>query len=103
MAAAGQGEDTGKLDDKERARLRQQARAWLRADLALFTRQLETSQPADRGAVQQMVKHWQQDTDLAGLRDATPLTRLPAEEKQACIQLWADVAALLKKAEEKPS
>ncbi|HTU90936.1 MAG TPA: tetratricopeptide repeat protein, partial [Gemmataceae bacterium] len=38
LAAAGQGEDAAKLDDKEKARLRKQARDWLRADLALRTK-----------------------------------------------------------------
>ncbi len=53
LAAAGQGEDAAKLDDKERARLRKQALDWLRADLALRTKQLETGKPADRAEVQQ--------------------------------------------------
>jgi eukaryotic-like serine/threonine-protein kinase len=103
LAAAGQGEDAARLDDKERTRLRQQALAWLRADLALWAKQLETGQPADRVAVQQTLKHWQQDTGLADLRDAAALAKLPAEEQEAWTQLWADVAALLKKAEEKPT
>jgi serine/threonine-protein kinase len=100
LAAAGQGEDAAKLDDKERTRLRQQARDWLRADLALRGKQLESGQPADRAAAQQALRHWQQDSDLAGLRDAAALAQLPAEERAACAKLWADVAALLKRAEE---
>jgi hypothetical protein len=40
--------------------------------------------------------HWQQDTDLAAIRDAAAMAKLPAEEQKACSQLWADVAALLK-------
>jgi len=36
---------------------------------------------------------------LAGLRDKEALDKLPAEEQKAFTQLWADVAALLKKAE----
>jgi tetratricopeptide (TPR) repeat protein len=103
LAAAGQGEDAAKLDDKERTRLRQQALAWLRADLALWAKRLETGQFADRVAVQPALRHWQQNRNLAGLRDAAALAKLPAEEHQACTQLWADVAALLKKAEEKPN
>ena len=46
------------------------------------------------------MRHWQKDTDLAGIRDAAALAKLPAEEQKACTQLWADVAALLKKAAE---
>jgi hypothetical protein len=45
--------------------------------------------------------HWQQDSDLAGLRDPDAVARLPADERQACQQLWADVAALLKQAQAK--
>lgn len=34
--------------------------------------------------------------------DAAALAKLPAEEQQGFTQPWADVAALLNKAEEKP-
>jgi tetratricopeptide (TPR) repeat protein len=101
LAAAGQGEDAAKLDDQERTRLRQQALDWLRADLALRHKQLETGKPADRSEAQRALLHWQKDTDLAGLRDAAALAKLPADERAACEKLWADVAALLKTAEEK--
>jgi serine/threonine-protein kinase len=99
QAAAGQGEDAARLDDKERTRLRQQALDWLRADLALRTRQLESGKPADRAEVQEALRHWQQDSDLAGLRDAAALAKLPVDERAACAKLWADVAELLKKTE----
>jgi tetratricopeptide (TPR) repeat protein len=91
--------NAAKLDYKERTRLRQQVRDSLRADLALRSKQLETGKPADRAAVQQAMQHWQRDSDLAGIRDAAALAKLPAEECAACERLWADVAALLKKAE----
>jgi hypothetical protein len=78
--------------------LRKQALAWLRADLALWTSKLDRGKPADRAAVQQALRHWHQDTDLAGLRDAAAVAKLPAEEQKQFSQLWADVAALLKKA-----
>src|SRR5262249_55594897 len=102
LAAAGQGEDAGKLDDKERTRLRQQALDWLRADLALRTKQLENGKPADRAEVQRGLRHWQKDPDLAGLRDQAALAKFPPGEQKACTQLWAEVAALLEKAEGKP-
>jgi hypothetical protein len=51
--------------------------------------------------VQQVLRHWQKDSDLAGIRDKAALAKLPAQEEKACSQLWADVAALLKKAEKK--
>ena len=99
LAAAGQGEDAGKLDDKEKVRLRKQTLDWLRADLALYTKRIESGPPAARTSVQQTLKHWHQDSDLAGIRDAAALAKLPAQERTDCQQLWADVAALLQKAE----
>jgi tetratricopeptide (TPR) repeat protein len=98
LAAAGKGGDAAKLGGKGRTRLRQQALGWLRADLALRSRQLQSGQPTDRAEVRQKMKHWQQDSDLAGLRDKDALAKLPAKERAACAKLWADVAALLKKA-----
>src|SRR5262249_44579809 len=98
LAAAQQGEDAAKLAAPERARLRKQALDWLRADLALRTKQLESGQPAARFEVQDTLHVWQLDRDLAGLRDMTALAKLPAEERAACERLWADVAELLKSA-----
>jgi serine/threonine-protein kinase len=96
LAAAGRGEDAAGLDEKERARLREQALGWLCADLALHSKRLHSGKPADRAAVQSALRHWQKDADLAGLRDKDALDRLPAPEQKAFAQLWADVAALLK-------
>jgi eukaryotic-like serine/threonine-protein kinase len=102
LAAAGLGEDVAKLDDKERARLRKQALDRLRADLAAYGKLLETGPPPTRALVQRQMRHWQQDTDLAGIRDAAALAKLSADERTAFTQLWSDVAELLKKAEETP-
>jgi hypothetical protein len=100
LAAAGRGEDAAELDDEKRARMRKQSLDWLRADLALWTKQLQTGNPADCATVQQALRHWQQDPDLAGIRDKAALSKLPAEERKALTQLWGGVAALLKKAED---
>ena len=47
------------------------------------------------------MRQWQEDADLSGLRDPAGLAKLPAEEQEACKKLWADVQALLDKAEAK--
>jgi tetratricopeptide (TPR) repeat protein len=103
LAASGQQgeEDAARLDDREKARLRRQALGWLRANLALRAKQLEGGRPADRAEVRRALAHWRKDPDLAGLRDEAALGGLPAEEREAFTRLWADVAALLKKAEGK--
>jgi NAD(P)-dependent dehydrogenase (short-subunit alcohol dehydrogenase family) len=101
IAAAGRGEDAARLDDKERRRLRKQALDWLRADLALHRKQLESGKSQGRAAVRRVLCHWQKDSDLGGIRDGAALGNFPSDERKAFTRLWADVAALLKKAEEK--
>jgi WD40 repeat protein/tetratricopeptide (TPR) repeat protein len=96
LAAVGLGEDAAELDDQARTRLRQQALDWLRADLADLVKLLDSGPPQARRFVVQTLIHWQNDTDLAGLRDAEALAKLLDEERVAWETLWADVSALLK-------
>jgi tetratricopeptide (TPR) repeat protein len=95
LASCGEGEDAGKLENKERARLHKQALAWLRADMVVWTKLVEKGQPHDLATAHQTLQHWQRAPDLAGLRDEKALAKLPEAERQTCRQLWADVAALL--------
>jgi hypothetical protein len=90
-------EDAATLDTAGRAMLRQEALAWLRADLPAWGELLQKGKAANRKLVEQKLKHWPTDPDLAGLRDAAALAKLPAEEQKVGRKLWADVAALLKK------
>jgi hypothetical protein len=96
LAGCGQGNDADKLDDTERERLRRQAVAWLRTDLAYWTEHVDS----DRPRVNSTLRWWQQDPDLIGIRDKDAVAKLPADEREACEKLWADVAELLKKASE---
>jgi superkiller protein 3 len=102
LAATGQGIDADKLAEKEKAVLRGKALTWLKADLALWGKRLEGGQPLDRPAATKMLQHWQQDPDLAGVRDPKALARLPEAERKEWAKLWAEVGALLKKAGPKP-
>jgi tetratricopeptide (TPR) repeat protein/serine/threonine protein kinase len=97
-AGTGAGKDAAKLDDKERARKRRQGLAWLRADLELWIKELDKDTAPARRLVQAHMQHWQRDPDLAGIRDAAALAKLPPADKKACENLWADVTALLQKA-----
>ena len=54
---------------------------------------------ATASPVTQQMEHWQKDTDLTGIRDKAALAKLLAEERVAWETLWADVSALLKKAQ----
>ena len=98
MAAAGQGLDADKLDDQEHRRLRQQALAWLRADLEQRVKLSEAGKPEDRQVMRATLERWQRDTDLAGVRDADALQKLTTKEQEAWRKLWADVTESLKKA-----
>jgi tetratricopeptide (TPR) repeat protein len=98
LAAAGRGRDDPPLDESARAGWRKQAVYWLRAELNLW-HELLARDPARTGlTARQVLRHWQQDADLAGLRDSSALANLPEEEQEACRRLWADVEALRGKA-----
>jgi tetratricopeptide (TPR) repeat protein/tRNA A-37 threonylcarbamoyl transferase component Bud32 len=97
LASRGQGEDAAKLDDKERARWRRQALGWLRADLERWTKQLEGGRN-DRLLASRALRDWQRDADLAEVREDKTLAKLPGAEQKAWRQLWADVDALLRRA-----
>ena len=55
LAGCGLGEDAAKLDEVERARWRRQARAWLRADLAVWANALENRFPGGPCSCQENV------------------------------------------------
>jgi serine/threonine-protein kinase len=97
LAGTGQGNDAAKLNDDGRARLRQQALDWLRADLAMQTNRLQGANRQDRTMVQQKLEHWKRDADLIGIRRFAALAKLPAGERTAWVQLWDDVETLLRK------
>jgi hypothetical protein len=92
--------DAAKLDTKEKSRLRQQALAWLRDNLQECAKQLADADSKTRKYVQQTLKHWQQDPDLASVRGKEALAQLPEAERAAWQQLWADVEKLLQKTQE---
>jgi serine/threonine-protein kinase len=100
LAGCGQGEDAAKLDAKERARLRQQALGWLRADLKLWATDLDSDKLDVRHRVGKVLQHWQRNPALAGVRDEKGLVQLPEAERAAWQQFWAEVETLLKKTQE---
>ncbi len=102
LAGCGQSKDADRLHDKERVLRRRQALDWFRQDLTWWRRALDRGNAQTRARVQQEMQRWMSDADLAGVRDQAAVAKLTADEQKASTQLWADVAALLKKAGEKP-
>jgi tetratricopeptide (TPR) repeat protein len=100
LAAAGKGEDAATLTGQQRLALRRQALTWLRADLQARQKQLTSWWPGQAAQARDALKHWQRDSDLSCIRDKAALEKLPPDEQQGFIQLWAGVAAQLKRAKE---
>src|SRR5262249_48603997 len=97
LIAAGKGRDTGGVDEQERARLRRQCHGWLKDELAARAKQLTGATPAERERVGQALRRWRTAPELAGVRDASALAKMPAEEGKVWRQLWADLDNVLKR------
>jgi tetratricopeptide (TPR) repeat protein len=101
LAAAGQSKDDPKPDDAARASLRAQALVWLNGELDLW--RMLVNDPKARPVIVQTLKHWQEDADLASVRDAPALESLPEAERGRWRALWNDVASLLSRLEARPA
>jgi serine/threonine protein kinase/Flp pilus assembly protein TadD len=99
LAGCGQGQDATGLGDKERARLRQQALGWLRADLEALRRLRDKGpdETGSRAAVAGNLRHWLEAPAFAGVRGPEALARLPEAERPPWQKLWKDVADLLRR------
>jgi tetratricopeptide (TPR) repeat protein len=102
LAGCGQGKDVEQSDDQERGRLRRQALDWLRADLEAWRRLLDKEPDKAGPAVRGRMRHWLADTDLAGVRGAEALKRLPEAERADWQRLWEEVEALRQRAAAAP-
>jgi tetratricopeptide (TPR) repeat protein len=100
-AAGGEGTDAPTAA-ADRTALRQKALGWLRADLAAYQKQAAAADAAERATAAADLAHWLADADLAGVRDAEPLAKLPAAERADWEKLWADVKATLADAQKPP-
>ena len=99
LAGCGRGANAAGLSEAERARWRQRAREWLRAEVTLWTRVLDGGPNADRLLVAQKLAYLWADPNLAGLLDHEALDRLPPAERQECRELWDAIHVLIQRAE----
>ena len=99
LAGCGRGADAANLSEAERTRWRKQAGAWLRADLAGLVGWLDGDPAARRGLVRLALARWREYPDLACVRDPGELDKLPADERQDYLALWAAVAAVVARTE----
>ena len=96
LAGCARGDDAAGVEEPERARWRQQARQWLRADLAAWGKALDS--PEARNRARKALTHWRDNPDLAGLHEPDALDKLRAEEREEWLALWKDVEAVLRRA-----
>src|SRR5262249_10928984 len=69
QAGCGRSKDASTRDDQQRERLRGQALRWLREELEQRARQ----PGSPRRQLEQMLRHWQRDPNLIGVRDSDAL------------------------------
>jgi tetratricopeptide (TPR) repeat protein len=96
LAAAGKGTDAHNLSKEKATELREQALSWLREDLSMYRQSAAKADSQLRQVLTQRLRHWQQDTDLASLRDKDRLESLPDTERQEWAKFWKQVAELRK-------
>jgi serine/threonine protein kinase/tetratricopeptide (TPR) repeat protein len=94
LAACGETLEPIKLSAAEAAGWRRQARTWLGAEVQAHAAQLKGAKSDDVGPASPALGQWQQDPDLAAVRDARALQDLPADEHESWRQLWSEVARL---------
>jgi tetratricopeptide (TPR) repeat protein len=84
-AGCGQGQDADSLTVTDKTQLREQARTWLDAELALWTTRGQ-SVPAQARVI--ILRSWLRHAGLDAVRDPAALARLPRAERQAWQKLW---------------
>jgi serine/threonine-protein kinase len=95
-AGAGQGKDAAKFTDDDRTR-------WRKAALSLLTKRIDyiesvlNSANPQKAAVHSNLLAFQQDPDLAGLRDPPALASLPQAEQEQCVKIWQRISTLLER------
>jgi hypothetical protein len=99
MAGCESAAQDAQLDEHEQARWRAQALNWLKADLHLLTQQLAVGVPGDRAEALRLLRRWETDAGLAGVRRGAALERLPEGERAAWHGIWAEVRTVLIKQE----
>jgi hypothetical protein len=90
------GESFPPAAEAARARLRHQALALLRAEVAAQAQQLSSGSPAEATAARQVLEALRSLPALAGVNNPAELANLPEPERQAWQEFWQLVEGLLR-------
>src|SRR5262249_47733704 len=94
QAGCGLGEDAADLPAPERAKLRQQAADWLRAELAAWSRIMKQGAPMVKQQGRANLATWLREPLFACVRDEKALAELPEDEACAWQAFWHEVREL---------
>jgi serine/threonine-protein kinase len=94
-AGCGRGSDAAGLGEAARTAWRAQAIDWLRQELVWYGKTLDNRSDKKYSEVLQRLRQWQTEGELAELREPGALNKLPADERKRCLELWAEVRAVL--------
>jgi serine/threonine-protein kinase len=97
LVGSARGEDVAGMGAPARARWRQQARQWLRADLAAWNQALDRDLSAAHDLLHR-IGAWRGDAELAGLFEPTELDTLSPDERKDCVALSKEIEGLLTRA-----
>lgn len=78
----------------EPSRLRDQALAWLSAELAAGTARVQADPPPELTALRDKLAQWRRHADLASVREPDALGRLPEGDQKAWRGFWSAVEQL---------
>jgi eukaryotic-like serine/threonine-protein kinase len=95
---AGDDKNEPSPDAARSALLRQRAMKWLKIELDTWAKLLDEGKPDDAATVAFTLAYWRTDSELASIRDAAVLDKIPADERKDWRDLWSEVDALLAKA-----
>jgi Flp pilus assembly protein TadD len=117
LAAAGRGKDDPLPHDDEKTRLRGQALVWLKAELAVWAKVIDSDphrtdlaawekvfgagSKSARAAAFYTLREWRRNSDLSSVREPEALAKLTESERKQWQALWAGVDELRKRASEK--
>ncbi len=99
LAGSGRGDDGATLGEADRAHWRSQSRDWLRAELTVWAKTLDSGSQPDRLLVLPRLAHLWIDPDLDGLFDPEAQLALPAAERDECRALWGEIKDLVRRAQ----
>jgi serine/threonine protein kinase/Flp pilus assembly protein TadD len=96
-AGSGVGTDAATLPEAERIVWRNQALQWLREDLKILIKVLDSGQGDYRGPIRDMLTLWQAEAALSPMRDRKAFGSLTTKEQEDWKAFWSDCDGLRKR------